>query len=87
MARPPADTAVLTIRIPSTLERRLVRAARRRHRTRSEVAREILEAGLQHAEPDLDVEARRQSLLVSRRRSEQETLRVILEVADLRGWR
>ena len=32
-------------------------------------------------------EARRQSLLVSRRRSEREALAFTLGVADVRGWR
>jgi antidote-toxin recognition MazE-like antitoxin len=87
MSRPKVDSAVLTIRVPATLDRRLAREARRLHKTRSQVARAILEAGLSPGGPDAAAEARRQSLLVSRRRSDQETLRFIVDAADLRGWR
>ena len=87
MSRPKTESTVLTVRVPSALDRRLAREARRRHTTRSDVARAILEAGLGEGEPDLDAEARRQSLLANRRRSDRETLRFILDVADLRGWR
>jgi hypothetical protein len=82
MPRPKTDSAVLTIRVPAALDRRLVREARRRRQTRSEVARAILEAELGGADTDLPAEARRQSLLVRRRRSEREALRFILDVAD-----
>lgn len=50
------------------------------------MAREILEDAL-HGKPfDLNADARRQSLLVSRRRSERDTLRFILDAADAAGW-
>ena len=87
MARPKTDSAVLTIRVPITLDRQLAREARRRRKTRSQVARAILEAGLGSGEPDAADEARRQSLLVSRRRSEHDALKFIVDTADLRGWR
>ena len=63
--------------------------ARRRRKTKSEVAREILAAGLSGEQGGLDAEqeARRQSLLVSRRRSEREVLEFTEEAADTRGWR
>lgn len=87
MARPRTETAVLTIRVPALLDRRLTREARRRRTTRSEVARVILEAGLGGGEPDLVEQARRQSLLASRRRSARDALTFVTRAADLRGWR
>lgn len=87
MARAKTDSTVLTIRVPERLDRRLGREARRRGTTRSHVARSILEAGLDTGEPDIAVEARRQSLLVARRRSEREALTFVLGAAGLRGWR
>ncbi|HEX3552049.1 MAG TPA: hypothetical protein VIA62_02340 [Thermoanaerobaculia bacterium] len=79
---------MLTIRIGTDLNRSLAREARRRRKTKSEVAREILAAGLGAEEGNLLAqEARRQSLLVSRRRSERETLELIEQTADTRGWR
>ena len=82
MARPKTDSTVLTVRVPVALDRCLAREAKRRHQTRSEVARSILEAELGAGAPDLAAEARRQSRLVGQRRSERETLAFILDVAD-----
>lgn len=82
MARQKTDSTVLTVRVSSALDRRLAREARRRGQTRSEVVRSLLENGLGSSEPDLDSEARRQSLLVSRRRSEKDALRFITHAAD-----
>ena len=87
MARPKTDSAVLTIRVPSVLDRCLASEARRRHTTRSNVARSILEAGLGTSGVDVTAEARRQSLLVSRRRSERDALRFVRSAADVTGWR
>ena len=81
-------SAVLTIRVGAQLARSLQREARHRRKSKSEVAREILTAGL--AAPggtDAPSEARRQSLLVSRRRSEREALELVANVADLSGWK
>jgi hypothetical protein len=80
---------VLTIRVDALLTRSLSREARRRRTTKSEVAREILAAGLEGQAGDLDLakEARRQSLLVGRRRSEREALAFIEQLADTRGWK
>ena len=80
----PSD--VLTIRVPREISRRLAREARRQRRTRSEVARDILATGLAAPDHDPLAEARRQSLLVRARESEQEAIRFIVESADLRGW-
>ena len=53
----------------------LAREARRRRSTKSELVRELLAAGLgEGGVPDLAQEARRQSLLVGRRRSERDAL-------------
>jgi len=87
MARPKSDSTVLTIRVPVALEKRISREARRRRQTRSQVARAILEAGLGTTGPDLASEARRQSLLVSKLRSERNVLRFIAEIADTTGWK
>ena len=82
MARPRTDSTILTIRVPALLDQRLVREARRRRQTRSEVVRAILEAELTSGGADLAAEARRQSLLVRRRASEREAMAFILDVAD-----
>lgn len=89
MARPKSDSAVLTIRVPAALERRLAREARRRRVTRSEVARTALEAGLggRDTASDFAAEARRQSLLASRHPSEKDALEFLLHVADTTGWK
>ena len=74
---------MLTIRMDANLTRSLAREARRRRKTKSEVAREILAAGLGMEQVDLVAqEARRQSLLVGRRRSEREALEFIEQAAD-----
>ena len=88
MSRADKASAVLTIRIDADLTRSLAREARRRRKTKSEVAREILAAGLNAEGGNLIAqEARRQSLLVSRRRSERETLEFIEQTADTRDWK
>jgi hypothetical protein len=53
------------------------------------VLREVIEAALAGATAAEDpaAEARRQSLLVSGRRSEKDALRFIEGAADVRGWR
>jgi hypothetical protein len=84
MAEP---SEVLTIRVPRALGRRLSHEARKQRRTRSEVARDLIAAGLGDAPDDPYAEARRQSLLVRERDSEQEALQFVLEHADLRGWK
>lgn len=90
MTMPPTkrESTVLTIRVDSSLKRSLAREARRRHTTRSELVRELLTAGLGdvQGEPDMVEEARRQSLLVSRRASERDALDFIEHAADTRGW-
>jgi predicted transcriptional regulator len=82
-------SSVLTLRVPRTLERRIARAARRRRKSKSAVLREALQSafGEGPAPDDPAREARRQSLLVSGRASEAETLALIERSADDRGWR
>ncbi len=82
-------SALLTIRISPTTASVLAREARRHRKTKSEVARSVLEAGLRGDEVARSTaqQARRQSLLVSRRRSEKETLEFVEKVADTWGWR
>jgi Ribbon-helix-helix protein, copG family/Protein of unknown function (DUF3018) len=88
MAKPGRST-VLTLRVPPDLERRIERAARRRRRTKSAVLREALEGAFGGVGPPDDParEARRQSLLVSGRASEQDALGFIEHSADDQGWR
>ncbi len=79
---------VLTIRVPVETGRRLATAARRRRRTRSEIARELIEsalAGAAHADPD--AEARRQSKLASAQAADADASKFVVAVADLRGWK
>jgi predicted DNA-binding protein len=88
MARRPSS-AVVTLRVPDDLDRRIAREARRRRRTKSELVREALETafGESSAATDPAAEARRQSLLVSGRKSEAEALDFSVAAADTRGWR
>jgi hypothetical protein len=79
--------AVVTLRVSRDLDRAIAREARRRRRTRSALLREILERALDGAGRDPAVEARRQSLLVSRRASERAVLEFVEGVADQREWR
>ncbi len=80
---------VLTLRVPSDLDRRIERAARRKRRTKSALLREALQSAFGDEAPPDDParEARRQSLLVSGRRSEREALEFIEHSGDDRGWR
>ena len=88
MARPKTDSTVLTLRVPASVNRYLAREARRRRQTRSDIARGILQARVEgSSESDFLAEARRQSILVSKRRSERETLAFLDAVADRRGWK
>ncbi|PYQ46188.1 MAG: hypothetical protein DMF77_01860 [Acidobacteria bacterium] len=88
MSRPRKTSVVVTPRVSSGLSRRIEREARRRRHTKSEVVRKILEAALTTSEAaDPSDEARRQSLLVSGRRSEKEALRFVEHAGDQRGWR
>ncbi len=88
MPRPKTDSTVLTLRVPAKVHRYLTREARRRRATRSDIARRILQERVEgSSEPDVLAEARRQSLLVSKRRSERDVLAFVDTVADRRGWK
>lgn len=88
MSRALKTDAVLTLRVDVDLTRSLEREARRRRTTKSEVAREILAAGLgAKVENSIAQEARRQSLLVGHHSSEIETLDFIGQTADTQGWK
>jgi hypothetical protein len=88
MSRPKTDSAVLTLRVPAKVHRYLTREARRRRQTRSDIARSILQERVEGSgEPDFLVEARRQSLLVSKRRSERDILAFLDGALDHRGWK
>jgi hypothetical protein len=79
---------VVTLRVSLALSRRIEQEARRRRHTKSEVVRKILEDALATSgAADPNAVARRQSLLVSGRRSEKEALRFIEHAGDERGWR
>jgi len=84
----PQRSAVLTLRVPPELERRIEREARRKRRTKSAVLREALQQAFSAGEPPIDParEAGRQSLLVSGRASEQEALEFIERAADDERW-
>jgi predicted transcriptional regulator len=80
---------VLTIRVPLDLDRRIAQAARRRGATKSAVLRETIASAFADGPTPEDParEARRQSLLVSGRPSEQDALDFLQHAADDRGWR
>jgi hypothetical protein len=83
-------SVVLTLRVPLALDRRVAHEARRRRRSKSAVLRDALQlafgSGVAAAD-DPAREARRQSLLVSGRASERDTLAFIEGAADEDGWR
>ncbi len=85
---PRAKSAVVTIRVPVDLDRRIAREARRRRRPKSALVRDALQSAFGDAPQDDPArEARRQSLLVSGRASEREVLEFIDESSDEQGWR
>jgi hypothetical protein len=87
MAR--TKSAVVTIRVPADLDRRIAREARRRRRSKSALVCDALQSAFGDTPPADDParEARRQSLLVSGRDSEREALEFIEASADQQGWR
>lgn len=87
MPRRSARTAVLTIRVPASLIRRLAKAARARRRTRSAIARDLLETALSGSSvEDPIAEAHRQSRLASGRAADAEALAFIAAAADVSDW-
>ena len=84
-----ARSTVLTLRVPPDLDRRIEHHARRARRSKSAVLREALQNAFGSGQPPDDParEARRQSLLVSGRASEKDSLAFVEHAADVRGWR
>lgn len=82
----PSRSAVLTIRVPASLERRIARVARQRKATKATVLREVIDREFGGARLSPAEELRRQSLLVSGLPSEQEVMDFIGAVADETGW-
>ena len=82
-------TTVLTLRVPAALDRRISQEARRARKTKSALLRDALHRAFADgpAPDDPAREARRQSLLVSRRGSEREAIDFIEHAADTKGWR
>jgi hypothetical protein len=80
-------SVVVTVRLTQELERRLAREARRLRRSRSEVARAVLEAHFAGPAVDPHAEARRQSLLASAQDADRDTLDFIEHAGDARGWK
>jgi RHH-type rel operon transcriptional repressor/antitoxin RelB len=73
------------IRLEPELDRRLTALARKQGKTKSDLAREAIRRFL--LENDLVAEARRQSLLVSRDKNEQDALDLIENASDFDRWR
>ena len=84
-----SQSRVVTLRVSAALDRRLASEARRQRRTKSDLAREALSTafGESAAAEDPGREARRQSLLVSSRKSEREAVGFVAAAADHRGWK
>ncbi len=82
-------STVLTLRVPLALDRRIEQQARRKRRSKSAILRDALAIAFSEGPPPADParEARRQSLLVSGRKSEREAIAFIEGVKDERGWR
>lgn len=76
-------STVLTLRVPQEVDRRIEARARRCRKTKSEVLRDAF-GGERPVDPAR--EARRQSLLVSRRDSERDAMEFLESAADDRGW-
>ena len=83
------SSTVLTLRVPASLDRLIERTARRVRQTKSAVMRAALQSAFGQEAPPEDParEARRQSLLVSGRASEQDALDFLEHAADEEGWR
>jgi predicted transcriptional regulator len=79
--------SLLTVRLTVDVERRLAREARRLRKSRSEVARAILEAALVGPVVDPHAEARRQWSLASAQDADRNVLDFIQHAGNSREWR
>lgn len=73
------------VRLEPDLESKLAALAKRQGKSKSEVARDAIRRYL--TEDDLVVQARRQSLLVSKGDDDRDAPDLIEETADTEGWR
>ena len=80
-----ASSEAIVIRMSKHAVQRLDAAARARGVKRSEFVRGILESNLNET-MDLAEEARRQSLLISRRESERDAMDFIASAMSTDGW-
>lgn len=81
----PASSEAIVIRMSKHAVQRLDAAARGRGVKRSEFVRGILESNLNET-MNLAEEARRQSLLISRRESERDAMSFIASAMSTDGW-
>ena len=82
---PTAESQALVVRLSRKTMTRVDRAAKARGLKRSEFVRQVLESSID-AGGDIAAEARRQSLLVSRSKSEQEYAKFLAAVTSTEGW-
>lgn len=80
-----AASEVIVVRMSEKAVQRLDAAAHARGIKRSEFVRTILESNLAET-MDLETEARRQSLIVSRRESEKDALDFLENSTSTDGW-
>ena len=83
---PSTTSQALVVRLDTKMLSRVDRAARARGLKRSEFVRQIIAASID-AGGDLTAEARRQSLLVSRSKSEKEAAEFTAAAISTEGWR
>lgn len=84
---PPPSTVSTSVRLPRELSRELARKARSTKRGKNWVIKEALELYLLGSSHDaLRAEARRQSMLVSKHPSKDETV-WLDQAGEIEGWR
>ena len=78
------ERSVFGIRLEEDLDLKLTAIARQRGLTKSDLVREAISRYLN--ENELATEARRQSLLASSQKEEEDVMEFIEHTADLQGW-